>query len=271
MPRSQPHTLTRSWSHRCDYASPKLTQTPPTHFFPHSQRVLSHTRALTALTLTPGTHTSMHPPKGARRVPGVDTGIHPSPPSTLTHTLRPVSILGHSCSCTPIAQHTGLSSCRNPLPGPRALSLPDVQVPGRLRAPTPCWLSTLMGFTGLTPRSAGAVALGASPSSPVLWGHSLVSPPPSPHASPPPRTPLPGRALGHAHPEASQQSPGLSPPPCVCPSIAQQSPRPPGLGLGTRAALGAHPPKTHSALPLDWARGLRDSRGAQEEVSPVQL
>lgn len=137
--------------------------------------------------------------------------------------------------------------------------------------PPPRWLPTLMGFTGLTPHSAGAVALGASPSSPVLWGHSLVSLPPSPHASPPPRTPLPGRALGHAHPEASQQSPGLSPPPCVCPSIAQQSPRPPGLGLGTKAALGAHPPKTHSALPLDWARGLGGSRGAQEDVSPVQL
>ena len=32
--------------------------------------------------------------------------------------------------------HTGLSSCRSP-PGPQALWLPDVQVPGQLRAPTP--------------------------------------------------------------------------------------------------------------------------------------
>ena len=227
-----------------------------------------HTHPLTALTLTPGTHASTHPPVGARRVPGVDTRIQPLA-SKRTDTHTHARVLARSLMFLHAhRQHTGLSSCRSP-PGPQALWLPDVQVPGRLRAPTPTLAVHADGLYRAHPAQR--------------WGHgfgglSLLSFPPGTLPGPPPSvspslSPQPHSLARHwdMHPEASQQSPGLSPPRLACPGIAQLPPRPSGLDLGARAALGAHPPRTHSASHLDWARGLRGSRGAQEDMSPAQL
>lgn len=213
-----------------------------------------HTHPLTALTLTPGTHASTHPPVGARRVPGVDTRIQPLA-SKRTDTHTHARVLARSLMFLHAHRlHTGLSSCRSP-PGPQALWLPDVQVPGRLRAPTPTLAVHADGLYRAHPAQR--------------WGHgfgglSLLSFPPGTLPGPPPSvspslSPQPHSLARHwdMHPEASQQSPGLSPPPLVCPGIAQLPPRPSGLDLGARAALGAHPPRTHSASHLDWARGLR--------------
>lgn len=132
VPASHTHPLTGTST--CLNHPPNAHKLPLTHFFPHSQ--CEPTRPLTALTLTPGTHASIHLPVGACRVPGVG---HANPLLTSkradTHS-RPCP-----CSVThvPARPSPSTQACPPaivPLRPPGSLP-PDVQVPGRLRAPTP--------------------------------------------------------------------------------------------------------------------------------------
>lgn len=132
------------------------------------------------------------------------------------------------------------------------------------------WLSTLMGFKGLTPRRAKAMALGASPSSPFLQRHSLVPLPPSPHPCPSP----PHSLARHwdMHTQRLPDSHQASPHPRACAQgLHNRHPGPRGLVWGPELPWEPTFPGPTPHPPWTGPRGSGGSHGAQEDMSPAQL